>query len=81
MTIKFVGDANNLSLKDNTAYEGEEEVLLQDGVNYIVEKVYDTTIEDNSEYSGRKLKMIELRNVSRRFDDLSCFQRLKATFY
>ena len=39
MIINFTGSANNFSLKNNTAYEGEEEVLLQDGVNYLVEKV------------------------------------------
>ena len=28
MMINFTGSANNFSLQDNTAYEGEDEVLL-----------------------------------------------------
>ena len=36
MIINFIGNANILPLKNNTAYVGEDEVLLQDGIKYLV---------------------------------------------
>ena len=85
MEIKFKGATNFIDVEPYSAFKGEKEILLQDGIKYQVVNVKNhiVTKEDKCDpiFIGKAITILEMQNISRDMDELSCCQKFKRAMY